>query len=198
MKSLPIFPVILIVLLFVGCKTSNLKNSKETPLFLPNQNDYVIQGGTNWTFENGEIIGKSESSKDMWLLMTKKKYDDFRLTLEFLPDSTVNSGIFVRCQEVVLSAEKCYEINIWDLHPNQDFRTGSIVTKMKPKVKVETLNKWNTYTIECVQDRVRAWINGELTADYKGQELSEGFIGLQAAGIGVIRFRNVQIVSLSS
>ena len=37
--------------------------------------------------------------------MSRNKYEDFLLTLEFKPDSIVNSGIYVRCSDTIGSAQ---------------------------------------------------------------------------------------------
>nr|WP_299383643.1 DUF1080 domain-containing protein [Allomuricauda sp.] len=155
-----------------------------------------VQGGeaATWTFENGELLGSGNGGNGF--IMTKKTYKDFELNLEFHPDSTVNSGVFVRCKEQKLDALDCHEINIWDLHPNQDFRTGSIVTKALPLAKVNTLNQWNTYKIKVEKDSVHVWINDILTSKLKNSHLTEGYVGLQAAEEGIIKFRNVRLKQL--
>jgi hypothetical protein len=66
-----------------------------------------------------------------------------------------------------------------------------------PLQKVETINIWNSYKIEINQDHIQAWINDVQTVNYYNQDLVEGYIALQAAGNGEIRFRNVMINDLS-
>ena len=125
--------------------------------------------------------------------MTKKAYKDFALTVEFYPDDTVNSGVFLRCKNAGLSAADCYELNIWDDNPSPEYRTGAVVTRANPLAQVQTINKWNTYEVRCEGDRIQASVNGVATADLRDRSLSEGYVGLQARGIGVIKFRNVKI-----
>jgi hypothetical protein len=158
-------------------------------LFENNTDTWIIAGDTYWQFEDEQLVGRLDSGAG--LVMTKEKFFDFQLTLEFLPDSTINSGVFIRCQDQVLSAETCYEFNIWDLHPNQDYRTGAIVTHSIPLYQVNTINKWNTYEIRAEKGIIRARINGKLVADLKDNTFDRGYVGLQAAGTGEIRFRNV-------
>lgn len=126
-------------------------------------------------------------------VMTEKEYTDFVLELEFKPDSTINSGVFIRCKNKELSFTDCYEINIWDLHPNQDNRTGAVVSRTTPMTYVETLDKWNTYKISIKENHLQAWVNGVLTIDLVNAELIKGFIALQAAESGEVRFRNVNL-----
>ena len=66
-------------------------------------------------------------------LVSDESYREFRLTLEFNVDAGTNSGIFVHCQDPFeITPLTCYEINIWDNHPRQEFRTGAIVTLKPP------------------------------------------------------------------
>ncbi|WP_296704041.1 DUF1080 domain-containing protein [Algoriphagus sp.] len=159
-----------------------------------NFDDWQVLGAAEWKFEQDELIGTVKDTSGF--VMTEKRYTDFILELEFKPDTSINSGIFIRCQNQELSFTDCYEINIWDLHPNQDFRTGAIVNKTKPLQFVETNGKWNSYKIQIKGDHVQAWINEILVADLKDNSLTEGYIALQAMGNGEIRFRNIKFKPL--
>ncbi|SKB24957.1 3-keto-disaccharide hydrolase [Maribacter arcticus] len=179
--------VILVLLLNISCLNSQA-------LFQENIKDWFIKGDANWNFSNNELIGKIKNGAGF--VMTQQKYKDFILELEFKPDSTINSGIFIRCKNNDISPTDCYEVNIWDLHPNQDYRTGAIVMKSIPLAMVQTIDKWNTYKIKNEKDHIQVWVNGILTADIRDKVLTEGYIGLQATGTGEIRFRNVKIKTL--
>ena len=179
--------IILVLLLTISCQNS------ET-LFQENGADWITEGDAHWDFANNVLTGKVND--EVGFVMTKQSYKDFVLELEFKPDSIINSGVFIRCKNYELSSEDCFEVNIWDLHPNQDFRTGAIVSKGKPLSYVETIGKWNSYKIKMQNDHLKVWINGVLTSDLKDESLLEGYIGLQASGSGEIGFRNVKITSL--
>jgi hypothetical protein len=163
-------------------------------LFVENQDDWITNGNADWSISDGELIARLDSG--MGFVITKEAYTDFELKLEFMPDSTINSGVFVRCDQKITSARTCYEINIWDLHPKQENRTGAIVLIAEPLAFVETLNKWNSYRIKCEKGRIEAWINGEKTADLNDSQHLEGYIALQAAQKGEIRFKNIAIKKL--
>ena len=179
------FPITLILLLNLSCGNAPQPPQEQQPAFLfqKNTNDWIEQGNAEWIFANNEITGTSEKDSAGFII-TNNPFADFMLTLEFNPDSTINSGVFIRCQNEDMNPKTCYEINIWDLHPNQDFRTGAIVTRFKPMAKVETLRQWNVYKIKCEKNRVQVWINDVMTADYENDDLQKGLIGLQAAGGG--------------
>lgn len=167
---------------------------QKTEMLDENFDGWEISGGAIWEFDQNELVGVVKDSAGF--VITKDKYTDFILELEFKPDITINSGIFIRCQNKKLSFTECYEINIWDLHTNQEFRTGAIVNKAVPLNYVETTDKWNTYKIQIQGDHIQAWINNVLTADLKDKSLAEGYIALQAMGTGEVRFRNVKLQSL--
>ncbi len=177
-------PLLLAVfLMLVNCKTS-------TSLFIDNYN-WQIGGDATWQFNQEEIIGESEGGAGF--IMSSDAYDDFILELEFRPDDNINSGVFIRCEDHKMSPTKCYEINIWDNHPKQDFRTGAIVMISKPLAHVNTNNKWNTYKIKAKGTKIQAWVNGVKVADIVDNKRPSGYIGLQAAEGGMIKFRAVTI-----
>ena len=169
-------------------------NSSNEVLFEENGNNWFTEGDASWGFDDNELVGIAKGGAGF--IMTKNLYKDFMLELEFKPDSTINSGIFIRCKNKELSMVDCYENNIWDLHPNQENRTGSVVNRAKPQVQVETLDKWNIYKIIIEKNHLRTWVNGKLTTDIINNDLIEGMIALQAAETGIIRFRNIKIQNL--
>ena len=176
---------LVIMLLTISCNDSKIT-------FGQNAEKWDVFGNANWNFSNDELTGDVTDGDGF--ITTQQRFKDFTLEVEFKPDSTINSGVFIRCQKAeAISPMDCYELNIWDLHPDQGSRTGTIVTKMKPLAHVETINKWNTYKIEVKRAFIKVWINGKLTADAKNDELAEGYIALQAKGTGKVSFRNLTI-----
>lgn len=157
------------------------------------------QGDVQWLVKNGEITTNEAGEKGY--LITDKAYRDFELSLEFWPDAEVNSGVFIRCGSVDrLSADGCFELNIWDQHPNQKNRTGAIVKLATPLAKVETLNQWNQYLIIAQGDRIQAKINGVLVADYQIKDnirAKRGYVALQRFKQGMIKFRNIKLKPLT-
>ena len=157
------------------------------------------RGDVQWLVKNGEITTNKAGEKGY--LITGKAYRNFELSLEFWPDAEVNSGIFIRCASVDrLSADGCFELNIWDQHPNQNYRTGAIVKLATPLAKVETLNRWNQYLIIAQGDRIQAKINGILVADYQIKDnirAKRGYLALQRFKQGMIKFRNIKLTPLA-
>ncbi len=184
MKASLYFFAALVLSLTISCNNSQ-------NLFQESSMDWSIVGEADWSFSNNELIGKVDEGSGF--VLTKQTYKDFLLEIEFKPDSTINSGVFIRCKDYEINPNNCYEANIWDLHPNQDYRTGTIVLKSKPIAMVKTIDKWNTYRIKSEKDHILVWINGILTADIKDKAHPKGHIALQATGTGEIRFRNVRL-----
>ena len=152
--------------------------------------------GAGWVLKEGVI--EPNPTEDMTYLISPDVYDNFILTLEFYPVGNVNSGVFIRCQpEQEVNPTHCYEINIWDEHPNQDYRTGSIVTRALPLEKVATVGQWNTGEIIADPYEITVRINGVVTAVYENNDLSSGFVALQRANTETVRFRNVRLEPLN-
>ena len=167
---------------------------EKTILFEKDASDWEIIGDAQWQFKKGVLHG--DASKGEGFVITKNTYQNFLLSLQFKPDKQVNSGVYLLCKGKEMNATDCHEINIWDLHPNQDNRTGSIVTKQNPKVKIQTIGKWNTYKIRCEGETTTVSLNGQITAIHRVNPSKQGIIGLQVANEGKIAFRRIRLKAL--
>ncbi len=160
------------------------------PLF-EDLSTFEHNGDADWSNNSGEIcniIGSGEG-----FLITNKKFDSFQLEFEFNPDAIVNSGIFIRCKATEMSPVDCYELNIWDEHPDQSNRTGSIVKIATASKKVETIGKWNAMRIIAHDKQIQIWINNIQVMNYTEAISRSGVIGFQAFKEGEICFRNIRI-----
>ena len=189
----PLFSAILMIIA-LNYSCGSIGNSS-LALFESDGKNWFSGGDAVWSFNNSVLVGTASGGSGF--VMSSESYSDFELVLEFFPDSTVNSGVFVRCNNKELSNTDCYEMNIWDLHPDQMSRTGSVVTRAVPQAHVATIDKWNTYKIRCQGNHIETWVNNELTVDIYNTDLVEGYIALQAAETGTVKFRNVQIKKLN-
>jgi hypothetical protein len=152
-------------------------------------------GDADWSVQSREIVA---TGSGQGFLMTDAHYGDFHLRVEFWVESTVNSGVFIRCQDRdLIDPDTCYEFNIWDQHPKQEARTGSIVYRlMPPLAHVDTLGHWNTYEITARGSFLEARVNGEVTARLEDADGTAGFIALQHWQNGTLRFRNIELKPL--
>ena len=130
-------------------------------------------------------------------MVTKSPYKNFRLTVEFWASEDANSGVFFRCQDPKnITAENCYEANIFDQRPDASYGTGGIVLIAKsPTPMPKAGGKWNTYEITANGPHLKLVLNGVTTVDIQDNKLVEGYLALQWGG-GTIKFRRVEIQSL--
>jgi len=131
-------------------------------------------------------------------LVSKDSYRDFELHVEFWPSPDANSGVFVRCQDrTAIADETCYEINIYDQHPNPANVTGSIVNRTTARELILAGDKWNSYDVTVRGSHIVVRLNDTVVIDVEDDTFAAGPIGLQSNG-GLIRFRNVRVRPLAT
>ena len=145
-------------------------------------------GAPLWRFAAG--TASAGPSGESAFLVSTTPYADFRLRVEFRIDDDTNSGIFLRCKQLRVIADinpdDCYEVNIFDNHPNQDFRTGSIVKLATPELHANTLGRWNQYDIVASGPLLEVTLNGEKLLSIVNERAASGYLALQYAGKGEI------------
>jgi hypothetical protein len=149
-------------------------------------------GEAAWRVEQGALVASGE---EQGFLASDAEFANFRLSLEFWVDATTNSGVFIRCTDRGrIHPDNCYELNIWDRHPRQEARTGAIVFRvMPPLAEVQTIGRWNRLEVTAAGSVIELAINGEVTARLDNAKAGSGFIALQHAEQGVVKFRNIQL-----
>lgn len=173
-----------------GCDRQS-DNGREIALFGGGSLEgWTTVGDAEWQVADGVLTTVAGSGDGM--LVSDRPYGNYRLIVEFWADEKVNSGVFIGCRDPQeLTPFNCHEINIWDHHPNQDFRTGAIVAKVAPQAEVATVGQWNLYDISAGNGRVVVTLNGVVTAELFDAADAAGYIGLQSANGGTVRFRRV-------
>jgi hypothetical protein len=156
-------------------------------------------GDANWRLENGMAV----ADKGNGFLLTKNEYGDFEIRVEFYAEPDTNSGVFLRCgNRKTIDSKECYEVNIWDTRPGQDYATGGIVDTAKVNPVPKAGGHWNTYEITAKGDHLVVVLNGQQTAETHNGKHARGPIGLQRAPGNdktspiAIKFRKVQIKPL--
>lgn len=156
-------------------------------------------GDANWRLEGGLAV----ADKGNGFLLTKKSYKDFTIRAEFWAEADTNSGIYIRCSSRKdVTAANCYEFNIWDTRPGQEYSTGGIVDVAKVNPPPKAGGKWNTYEVTAKGDQLTSVLNGVKVAEGRDAKHAQGPFGLQRApGNGkeaptVIKWRKVQIKAL--
>ncbi len=150
-------------------------------------------GETNWRVEEGAIVADKRTSQTPAHLVSKAKYKDFELYVEFWASDDANSGIFLRCQDPArITDRSCYEVNIFDQRKDPTYGTGGIVHFAEVQPMPKAGGKWNTYEITAKGRLITVVLNGQKTVELHNGLFVEGPITLQH-GEGVIKFRKVAI-----
>lgn len=158
---------------------------------------YII-GDADWKLENGLVMADRKIGKATGYLVTKKKYSNFQLKVEFWASSNANSGVFIRCKDgKTIGSARCYEINIYDQRKDPYFGTGAIVRFAGVDPMPKAGGKWNTYEITADGTNLTVVLNGVKTVELKNKKYKSGPIALQY-GKGVVKFRKVEIRELWS
>ena len=170
-----------------------------------NLDNFTPIGDANWKLANGEVSADTGSG----FLVTKQSYTDFQIRAEFWADDDANSGIYIRLSDPAkVTADNSYEVNIFDKRPDPSYGTGAIVNvaKVNPMPKAGTGTgggKWNTFEITAKGNKLTVLMNGQKTVEAEDSKFAKGPIARQRfpgsskdPGIGVIKFRKVEVKSL--
>lgn len=161
-----------------------------------NVGDWNKVGETNWRVEDGAIVADKVTSKTPAYLVSKEKYKDFMVYVEFWASDDSNSGVFLRCQDPAnIGDRNCYEANIFDQRPDPTYGTGAIVRFAEVNPMPKAGGKWNTYEITAKGRDITLVLNGKETAKLRSEYLMDGYLALQH-GAGVMKFRKVAIKPL--
>jgi hypothetical protein len=156
-------------------------------------NEWDRVGESNWRVEDGAIVADKRTSQAPAHLVTKAKYKDFQIYVEFWASDDANSGIFLRCQDPQKITDRtCYEVNIFDRRKDPTYGTGAIVNFVEVNPMPKAGGKWNTFEITAKGRQITVILNGKKTAELHNGLFVEGPITLQH-GEGVIKFRKVAI-----
>jgi hypothetical protein len=91
-----------------------------------NLGDWNKVGETNWRVEDGAIVADKRTSKGPAYLLSKNKYKDFQIYVEFWASDDANSGIFCAAATQKRSATRPATVNIFDQRKDLSYGTGSI------------------------------------------------------------------------
>jgi sugar phosphate isomerase/epimerase len=185
-----------------------------TPLLTPDLSNAEFTAGS-WTFKDGVLSAKGGGG-DLW---TKESYGDFVLSLEFRCGEKTNSGVFLRCSDIVNWLHSAIEVQILQGdEPDSKHVVGAIFDCLAPTRQLPIKpGEWNQYVITAKGPKIKVRLNDEDVVDmnlddwttagknpdgtpnkfqkaYKDMARS-GRIGLQDHG-DPIEFRNLLIEKL--
>jgi len=177
--------------------------------------DPAVKMADVWSVADGVLICKG---KPMGYLATKKKYQDFKLVVEWRwppGKKPSNSGVLLRITGQPAALPRCCEAqlqsgsagDIWafgGFHVSGDSERFREVNS--PKLgKFQGIGKitgnenppgqWNRYEITLQGDKLTLVVNGKKVNDAKGLDQVAGQIGLQSEG-GEIHFRKVELTPM--
>jgi hypothetical protein len=126
---------------------------KPIPLIQQNSiSGWKAMGENQWVVENGVL----KSPKSGANLVTEKKFNDFKLHVEFRYPKGSNSGVYLRGR---------YEVQIMDSHGNQPLsgELGGVYGFITPSEQVaKPAGEWQTYDITIVGRMITVEANGKL------------------------------------
>ena len=195
------------MLVFTGGCVSPYPDSSSSEgvlVTLDSLDDWETLNGGEWTEEDGILSGSKDAAVDKHcLLVSKREFADFRLSLEYKALHG-NSGFYFRLTPVEnglgfagyhaeidaggTNAGGLYDVAVDWLHkPDEDlvrqaFRPG----------------EWNVMTIEAVGRDVKIRLNGHLTTELTNDRSASGRLGVQlhAGEATRIQLKNVQVTEL--
>lgn len=153
-------------------------------------------------------------------LITDDEYENYRITAEYrFPEATGNCGILIHAstpRSLYKMFPKSIEVQMY--HENagdfwcivENIEVDNMVERRGPKEEwgvtegkkrrilnltdgsENTPGLWNRMVIECLGDRVKVWVNGDLVNEGYNATASKGQIAVQAEGAKVA-FRKLEL-----
>jgi hypothetical protein len=203
------------VVCFSGCSQEKKDSTPWVSLIEGNTlNGWNIKGGKA-TYDNvdGVIIGTTVKNTPNTFLTTDKHYDDFILELDYMVDSSMNSGIQIRSNSFPYYRDGIVHGYQIEIDPSKRAWSGGVYDEKRRKwlnplednpeaQKAFKQNDWNHYRIEAIGDTIKTWINNVPAAYLIDDKTASGFIGLQVHGIHgdqkegtTISWKNVKILT---
>lgn len=162
-----------------------------------------------WRVEDGCIVGGSLKRRipHNTFITTPKRYANFELTLEVkVTGNNPNAGIQIRSERIpdhheMIGYQADVGVGYWGRLYDESRRRTVIGDYVDEKAATAVKDGWNTYRIRCEGPRVRLWLNGILTVDYREKDPEiprTGLVGLQAhSGPPFeVRYRAIEIEEL--
>jgi len=156
-------------------------------------------------------------------LITDQSYDNYRLEVEYrFPGKPGNCGVLVHASTPRVLYDmfpKSIEVQMEHQNAGDFWCIGEDIEVVNMQVRrgdpkewgategklrrilnltdgsEKPLRQWNTMVIECLKDRIKVWVNGDLVNEGFNCTVSSGQIALQAEGAEV-EFKKVELEKL--
>ena len=224
MKNLFLTLFLLFFTLYCEAQTTDLFNSENLDgwhIDVP-QMDNNPDATNPFIVKEGKLVSLSAPEGH---IITDDVYEDFRLNIEYrFPKEPGNCGVLVYVstpRALYKMFPKSIEVQL--MHENagdfwcieEDITTDNMVERRGPKEKwgitdgkkrrIENLTdgsensvgEWNTIIIECLQNEIMVWVNGDLVNHGYNATANSGQIALQAEG-SEVEFRKIQLTPITS
>jgi hypothetical protein len=207
--------MVFVVVCFSGCSQEKKDSTPWVSLIEGNTlNGWNIKGGkATYNNKDGIIIGTTVKNTPNTFLTTNKHYDDFILELDYMVDSSMNSGIQIRSNSFPYYRDGIVHGYQIEIDPSKRAWSGGVYDEKRRKwlnpltdneeaQKAFKQNDWNHYRIEAIGDTIKTWINDVPAAYLIDDKTASGFIGLQVHSIHgdkkegtTISWKNVKILT---
>lgn len=215
MKSLPRLAGVTLLLTGSALCQNNLKEEEKPPVRLlhPTESNAGILVPENWTsigtakwsFQNGTLSGgQGGDPKRSGLLLSKAKFKDFDLSLEFKIDEhgKYNSGIYLRYDPKKKGDRLQVNIGRGVADEPVGLYLDNWLDKGDASDAHRIPNEWNALRIKALGPHIQVWLNGQSIVDYQDPErlarhLETGHLAFQTYGAeghaGWVKFRKMTI-----
>ena len=161
-----------------------------------------VYGTELWYVENNELVCESGPDKKYGYLGTRKYYDDFDLSLDFLQSANGNSGVFIRSY-----IRTGVSISGWQVEvapPGNDtggiyesYGRGWISQIPDEKENILKMGEWNNMRIKVTGDNVTTWLNGIKMTDLTDEKIGKGkgriMLQIHSGGGIKVSWKNLRI-----
>ena len=154
------------------------------------QSGWTPSGDADWRVEDSTLT----ATRGTGFLVSAADYGDFELRLDYWAAKTVNSGIFIRCEDPMINLRTCYEVQIGGT--TSGLIAGAIANTAPAPEAPGPMEQWNALEISAAGDHLVVKLNGRTLVDGRDKTHTRGKIALQEGGrgeFGVVRFRNIRI-----
>ncbi len=191
---------LLLLVFLLGCSEKSDKNNQESttseePIKAPGPWIDLLAGDSlnqwkgylldsvptpGWTLEDGILkLTREEGAKRTGGLITKQKFENFELTLEFNVTPMANSGVFYRVGETV-GQPIYYDAPEYQIIDNHWYLTTADKAALATHLAgdnydlhasdsnyLHPIESWNSAKIVINQNKVEHWLNGVMTVTYE-------------------------------
>ncbi|MEN8772425.1 MAG: DUF1080 domain-containing protein [Akkermansiaceae bacterium] len=190
--------------------TGSILHSEELSLFPSNSlDDWTTVGSAKWSYQNGTLSGGQDGDpKRSGLLLSKAKFQDFDLSLDFKIDEhgKYNSGIYLRYHLEQKGDRLQVNIGRGAADEPVGLYLSDWLDKGDEKDEIREPKVWNSLRIKALGPHIQVWLNGKKIVDFKDAKrlsnyLTPGQLAFQTYGAeghaGWVKFRRMKIKPLN-